>query len=900
MFRLAARIIGTRSSRLLRRMARTVQRINGLEAGLKEIDDAGLRARTDQFRQRLQAGENLEQLLPEAFAVVREASRRVLGLRHFDVQLMGGIALHRGYVAEMRTGEGKTLVATLPIYLHALEGKGVHLVTVNDYLARRDAGWMGPLYRALGLRVGVVVPGLGIEQKRRAYAADISYGTNNEFGFDYLRDNMVYEPAQRVQRGLHYAIVDEVDSILIDEARTPLVISGHSEQGSQLYEAINVLIPKLRPQDSAGGGHYLVDEKQRQVELSEEGHQYVEQLLAERKLLKSGESLYTASKLGLVHFVNSALRAHVLFRRDVDYIVHEGQVVLIDEHTGRTMPGRRLSEGLHQALEAKERVPVQRESRTMASITFQNFFRLYDTLAGMTGTADTEARELHQIYGLEVVVVPTNQPMVREDLCDLVFISRQEKLDALIEDIRALRDKASSPLLIGTASIESSEEVSLRLQQADIPHKVLNAKRHREEAQIIAQAGRPGAVTIATNMAGRGTDIVLGGNLEAELAQLGEDAPPDEVEQLKEDWKRRHEQVVEAGGLHILGTERHESRRIDNQLRGRSGRQGDPGVSRFYVSLEDDLMRIFVTERVQRMMRSLGVQTGEAIEHGMVSRAIERAQRKVEERNFDIRKQLLEYDDIANEQRQVIYGQRDELLASDDVSVMVKAMFRDVAAESFARYIPAQSLPEDWDLEGLEQQLEVEFGHRFPVRAWYEQQQETDEERLTQRIVEESWSSYWRDGRDQPEMRLVEKQVLLEVLDSLWREHLVHLDHLRQGIHLRAYAQRNPKQEYRREAFDLFREMLDSIRYQAVRLLSRVTIQDSPEPELEAASEQKQLAAAPAVAPPQAPVASGRLAGGRAVAQGLRKVGRNEPCPCGSGRKYKHCCGGVARQHSSA
>ena len=789
------KIFGTRNDRELKRMGKVVARINALEEAMQALDDDALRAKTEEFRSRLSEGETLAQLLPEAFAVVREAGVRALGMRHFDVQLIGGMTLHDGKIAEMRTGEGKTLVATLPAYLNSLPDHSVHLVTVNDYLAGRDAAWMGPLYEFLGLSVGVVRSGQSGEEKKAAYACDVVYGTNNEFGFDYLRDNMAFSMADKSQGKLAFAIVDEVDSILIDEARTPLIISGAAEDSSELYKTINRLIPKLTPEQEEQGGDFTVDEKQRSIELTEGGHEKVEGMLIEAGLLKNDDSLYAATNLGLLHHVHSGLRAHVLFQRDVEYIVQEGQVILIDEHTGRTMPGRRLSEGLHQAIEAKEGVKIQSESQTLASTTFQNFFRLYDKLAGMTGTADTEAFEFRQIYGLDCVVIPTNVPMLRDDLNDLVYLTREEKFEAIIDDVRACIE-SGAPVLVGTASVETSEELSQAFQKQAIEHKVLNAKYHEQEAEIIAQAGRPGVVTIATNMAGRGTDIVLGGNLEAELAAHGESLDDTAREQLTSEWQQRHDAVIAAGGLHILGTERHESRRIDNQLRGRSGRQGDPGVSRFYLSLEDSLMRIFASERVKSFMQAMGMERGEAIEHRMVTNAIEKAQRKVEGRNFDIRKQLLEYDDVANDQRQIIYRQRDELLSDDEIAETITAIRQDVVNDAIDGFIPPMSVEEQWDVPGLEKQLEAEFGLTLPVAQWLDEDNSLHEETLRDRIVASVQSAYDEKAASiGAGMRQLEKQIMLQVLDTLWKEHLQVMDQLRQGIHLRAYANKNPKQE---------------------------------------------------------------------------------------------------------
>ena len=896
------RIFGTRNDRELKRMGKVVARINALEEGMQALDDDALRAKTAEFRARLDEGATLGQLLPEAFAVVREAGVRALGMRHFDVQLIGGMALHDGKIAEMRTGEGKTLVATLPAYLNALPDHSVHLVTVNDYLASRDAAWMGPLYEFLGLSVGVVRSGQSPEEKQSAYGCDVVYGTNNEFGFDYLRDNMAFSMADKSQGTLAFAIVDEVDSILIDEARTPLIISGAADDSSELYKTVNRLIPKLSPELEVQEGDFTVDEKQRSIELTEQGHEKVEGMLMEAGLLQEDDSLYAATNLGLLHHVHSGLRAHVLFQRDVEYIVQEGQVVLIDEHTGRTMPGRRLSEGLHQAIEAKEGVKIQSESQTLASTTFQNFFRLYDKLAGMTGTADTEAFEFRQIYGLDCVVIPTNVPMKRDDLNDLVYLTREEKFEAIIEDVRSCIE-SGAPVLVGTASVETSEELSQAFQNQKIEHKVLNAKYHEQEAEIIAQAGRPGVVTIATNMAGRGTDIVLGGNLEAELAAQGESLDDATRERLTAEWQARHDAVIEAGGLHILGTERHESRRIDNQLRGRSGRQGDPGVSRFYLSLEDNLMRIFASERVKSFMQALGMERGEAIEHRMVTNAIEKAQRKVEGRNFDIRKQLLEYDDVANDQRQIIYRQRDELLSDDEIEETITAIRHDVVNDAIDGYIPPMSVEEQWDIPGLEKQLEGEFGLTLPIAQWLDEDDSLHEETLRERIVTSVQDAYDEKAAGiGPGMRQLEKQIMLQVLDTLWKEHLQVMDQLRQGIHLRAYANKNPKQEYKRESFALFEGLLQRLKYEVVRFLSNVQVQRSDEAAAmeqqrrEAAAKQKMAFehADAGSAVPETGEAAPPPAAPQPMTRAQPKVGRNDPCPCGSGKKYKQCHGALS------
>jgi len=894
-------IFGTRNSRELKRMGKVVKQVNALTDDIKALDDEQLAAKTAEFKQRLADGEQLDKLLPEAFAVVREAGERVLGLRHFDVQLIGGMALHEGKIAEMRTGEGKTLVATLPAYLNALTGNSVHLVTVNDYLAHRDAHWMGPLYNFLGMSFGVIRSGQMQDEKRAAYDADIIYGTNNEFGFDYLRDNMAFSLEDRMQGELSFAIVDEVDSILIDEARTPLIISGASEDSSELYKRINRMIPSLKPETEGAEGHFTIDEKQRQVEMTEAGHEFIEELMISQGLLEEGDSLYGATNLNLLHHVYSGLRAHALFHRDVEYIVQDGQVVLIDEHTGRTMPGRRLSEGLHQAIEAKEGVSIQSESQTLASTTFQNYFRIYGKLSGMTGTADTEAFEFRQIYGLEVLVIPTNVTQQRQDLNDLVYLSGDEKFDAIVADVKDCMTNGA-PVLVGTASVETSEAMSERFRKAKIEHKVLNAKYHEQEAEIIAQAGRPGVVTIATNMAGRGTDIVLGGNLEAEITALG-DVDEGKKTALREAWQQRHDQVLEAGGLHILGTERHESRRIDNQLRGRAGRQGDPGVSRFYLSLEDNLMRIFASDRVKNFMQALGMEKGEAIEHRMVTNAIEKAQHKVEGRNFDIRKQLLEYDDVANDQRQIIYQQRNDLLGEADISETVTAIRHDVVSEAVDSFIPPMSVEEQWDVPGLEKQLEAEFASTLPLTSWLEADDKLHEEALREKIVGEIQTAYdAKSAAVGPDMRKIEKQIMLQVLDTLWKEHLATMDHLRQGIHLRAYAQKNPKQEYKRESFELFEELLTNLKHEVVKFLSHVQIQRQDEAEL--IEQQRREAAAREQMAFQHAQASGLAGEGgdeegepaapavpRTFTREQPKVGRNEPCPCGSGKKYKQCHG---------
>jgi len=904
---LLRKVVGSKNDREVKRMSRLVERINVLESELESLDDAALRARTEEFRGRLEAGEALDGLLSEAFATVREAGKRVMGMRHFDVQMIGGMTLNSGRIAEMKTGEGKTLVATLAVYLNALPGKGVHVVTVNDYLASRDAEWMRPLYEFLGLSVGVIRAGQSGEEKREAYACDITYGTNNEFGFDYLRDNMAFSLEDKVQRGLHYAIIDEVDSILIDEARTPLIISGAVDENTELYQVVDRLATQLTacedPEDPASGD-FLLDEKHKQVEVTETGHHRVEELMRGEGLLGEEDSLYAAQNLNLLQHMHSALRARHLYHRDVDYIVAEGQVVIVDEHTGRTMPGRRWSEGLHQAVEAKEGVPVQRESQTLASTTFQNYFRLYEKLAGMTGTADTEAFEFRQIYGLDVVVIPTNKPLIRRDLNDLVYLTAEEKFEAIIKDVQA-ETEAGRPVLVGTASIETSEYLAGLMKQAGIAFSVLNAKQHQSEAEIIAQAGRPGAVTIATNMAGRGTDIMLGGNWEAEAARL-DNPSPEQLERLKAEWQERHDAVLAAGGLHVIGSERHESRRIDNQLRGRAGRQGDPGSTRFFLSLEDSLMRLFGSDRVQRMMKALGLEHGEAIEHKMVSNAVERAQKKVESRNFDIRKQLLEYDDVANDQRRVIYEQRNEILAAEEVAEAVAGIREEVLELAISDYVPPQSLPEQWDLPGLEDHLRAEFNLEAPVVQWAEEDNRFHEEQLRERLHALHREAYEEKVEQAGEalMRRFEKQVMLQVLDTRWKEHLQSMDHLRRGIHLRGYAQKNPKQEYKRESFELFQTLLANIKSDVTRILSHVQVRRPEEVEeleqqrREALEREKAAAdsrhdapeaADEGAADAEAPLPPG--ADGRPRRREGPKVGRNDPCPCGSGKKYKQCCG---------
>ena len=887
------KIVGTKNDREVKRYKKVVSQINKLEDSYKQLTDDDLMAKSAEFRERLAKGESLDSLLPEAFATVREASSRVMGMRHFDVQMIGGMVLHEGRIAEMRTGEGKTLVATLAVYLNALTGKGVHVVTVNDYLARRDANWMRPLYEFLDMSVGVVHAGQDREEKRAAYQSDITYGTNNEFGFDYLRDNMVFRMEDRMQRELAFAVVDEVDSILIDEARTPLIISGAVEDSSEQYRKINTLAPLLVKQEEEGEevGHYTFDESQRNVELTENGHQFVEAWLVEQGMLEEGDSLYAASNLQLLHHVYACLRAHVVFKKNIDYVVQGGQVVIVDEHTGRTMAGRRWSEGIHQAVEAKEGVDIQAESQTLASTTFQNYFRLYEKLSGMTGTADTEAFEFQQIYALSVIVIPTNNPVQRKDFNDLIFMTTEEKFEAIVKDIEE-NVQNGRPVLVGTASIEYSELLSGFLEKKGVKHNVLNAKQHDREADIVAEAGRPGAVTIATNMAGRGTDIVLGGNLQVELAQLGDGATEDQKEALKTDWQTRHEAVLAAGGLHIIGTERHESRRIDNQLRGRAGRQGDVGSSRFYLSLEDNLMRIFMSDRIKKMMQTLGMEKGEAIEHKMVSNAIEKAQRKVEGRNFDIRKQLLEYDDVANDQRQVIYRQRYDMMSSDDLSEAIQSMREEVVSGLIDEYIPPQSIFDQWDLEGLEERIRNEFGLELAIQQWVAEDKKLYEEPLREKILQAFVDDYAaKEAVAGAEgLRNFEKQVLLQVLDTLWKEHLQTMDMLRQGIHLRGYAQKNPKQEYKREAFELFQGLLEQIKFEVVQVVTRVKVQSAEEAEkIEAA--RREQAAKTTVTTNVSDSADGQSS--TSQAGDVPRVGRNEPCPCGSGKKYKQCHGSL-------
>ena len=903
---LLTRVFGSRNERLLKQLHRSVGKINAMEAELEKLSDEALKARTPELQKRIADGESVDKILPEAFAVCREASRRVLGMRHYDVQLIGGMVLHLGKIAEMRTGEGKTLVATLPVYLNALAGKGVHVITVNDYLARRDAAWMGKLYTWLGLSVGVVYPGMPHGDKREAYSADITYGTNNEFGFDYLRDNMAMSREDRHQRGLHYAIIDEVDSILIDEARTPLIISGPADESPELYIRVNRIVPQLIKQEAEDGeGDYWVDEKGKQVHLSETGMQHAEELLREAGILASEEdSLYGANNLSVVHHLNAALRGHAIYQRDVDYIVRDGEVIIVDEFTGRTLTGRRWSDGLHQAVEAKEGVPVQRENQTLASITFQNLFRMYTKLSGMTGTADTEAFEFQSIYGLEVIVIPPNRPTVRKDSSDQVFLNRNGKFNAVLVDIQDCFARGQ-PALVGTTSIETSELLSDHLSKAGVPHEVLNAKQHEREAHIVANAGMPAAITIATNMAGRGTDIVLGGSLDAALEELPEDATDADRARVKAEWQQRHDQVVAAGGLHIVGTERHESRRIDNQLRGRSGRQGDPGSSRFYLSLEDNLMRIFASDWVQKAMKLIGMKEDDVIEDRLVSRQIEKAQRKVEAHNFDIRKNLLDFDDVNNDQRKVIYNQRDELLDAESVKDNIEGIRADVVEDLVARFVPPNSIDEQWDLAGLEQELAVEAGLTLPVTGWAQETEELDAERITQR-VQDAMAVHFEEKETQlgPEtMRSLEKHIMLTVLDKTWKEHLASMDYLRQGIHLRGYAQKQPKQEYKKEAFELFSEMLEKVKREVVTVLSRVRIRSEEEVAAMEAEERRIAAAREQQLQFQHQEAGGYSADEEAasveaaqlgfspVTRDGPKVGRNDPCPCGSGKKFKHCHG---------
>ena len=895
-----AKLFGSKNDREIKRIRKVVDRINSFEEKFSVLPDEDLRLKTKEFQENYEKGLSLDQLLPEAFAVVREAAKRTLGLRHFDVQMIGGVVLHEGRISEMRTGEGKTLMATLPTYLNALSGRGVHIVTVNDYLANRDAEWMAPIYQFLGMSVGVISSGLSPEEKIKAYQTDVTFGTNNEFGFDYLRDNMVLRLEDKLQRGLNFAVIDEVDSILIDEARTPLIISGAAEDSSALYQKINKLISTLALHSEENQGDFIIDEKIRQIELTENGHCKIESLLECEGLLQEGDSLYNAINLSLLHHVQSALKAHHLFSKDVEYIVQDKQVVLIDEHTGRTMLGRRLSEGLHQAIEAKEGVVIQSESQTMASTTFQNYFRLYGKLSGMTGTADTEAYEFHQIYGLPVVVIPTNLPVARVDLNDLIYLTPDEKYDAVVADIRSCIEK-NSPVLVGTATIESSEEMSSRLERVKIPHQVLNAKHHEKEAQIIAQAGQPGAVTIATNMAGRGTDIVLGGSWEAVVAEL-KNPTQTQIQIIKNEWKIRHDAVIAAGGLHILCTERHESRRIDNQLRGRAGRQGDPGVSRFYLSLEDPLMRLFASDGVKNMMRSLGMEKGESIEHRMVTSAIEKAQKKVEGRNYDMRKNLLEFDDVANDQRQVIYQQRDELLVEEDISEVIASVMSDVIDTSISYYILPQSLAEQWNIAGLENHFASEFKLQIEVQKWLNNDELLNEGEIRLRIQQKAKDAYEKKASAiGANIRIIERQVMLQVLDTLWKEHLSRMDYLRQGINLRAYAQKNPRQEYKRESFELFQQMLENIKVETIHFLSKAEVRDREDIEqternkIETQRRQKLEMNHDKVSAIGESKTSGgatkKFSQGKPFVRSAEKVGRNDTCPCGSGKKFKQCHG---------
>ena len=894
-------VVGSRNDRLVKKKKKLVKKINALALEYEQLSDDALKAKTQEFRDRLAEGEKLDNLIPEAFAAVREASSRVFNMRHFDVQLIGGMILHDGKIAEMKTGEGKTLMATLAAYLNALPGRGVHVVTVNDYLAKRDSEWMGRLYAFLGMTTGVIISQMEHGPRREAYAADITYGTNNEFGFDYLRDNMAFNLEQKVQRDLSFAIVDEVDSILIDEARTPLIISGPTEESTEIYIKANDIIPALKIQESdEQPGDYTVDEKMRQVYLTEAGHECVERLMLERGLMAEGTSLYDASNIRLMHYLNASLRGHVLFKKDVDYIVANDEVIIVDEFTGRIMPGRRWSEGLHQAIEAKEHVAINSENQTLASITFQNYFRLYDKLSGMTGTADTEAFELNKIYGLEVVVIPTHRPMVRKDLGDLVYLTANEKYIAVADDIKSCVSRGQ-PVLVGTTSIENSERLSELLKKQGIKHEVLNAKQHEREAHIIEQAGMPGAVTIATNMAGRGTDIVLGGNLDAELKLLGEDASDNEKEKLRGAWLDRHNQVLAAGGLHVIGSERHESRRIDNQLRGRSGRQGDPGSTRFYLSLQDDLMRIFASDRVAGLMKKLGMGDGEAIEHPWVTRSIENAQRKVEGRNFDIRKEILAYDDVANDQRKVVYAQRNELMAAKEISEIITAIRKDVVNNVITQYIPAKTMVDQWDIQGLEDHLQQEFNVKIPVQKMLEEDLSLQEASLRILIVDILEENHKEKEQHitQEVLQHFEKSVMLQVLDSSWKEHLAAMDYLRQGIHFRGYAQKDPKQEYKREAFEMFSSLLDHIKYEVIEILFKVQIKQ--EEDVNAIDEQMQApremhfehALAPGLDDydkAEAIIAEDNVLEQPYVREG-GKLGRNDPCHCGSEKKYKHCHG---------
>jgi preprotein translocase subunit SecA len=918
------KIVGTRNDRILKGYRKVVAKINALEPDIQKLSDVELQAKTDEFKQLLKEGRRLDSILPEAFAVVRQASQRTLGMRHFDVQLIGGMVLHDGRIAEMRTGEGKTLAGTLPAYLNALSGDGVHIITVNDYLAKRDAEWMRPIFEFLGLTVGINLTGMEPAEKQEAYAADIIFGTNNEFGFDYLRDNMVFSSDQQVQGKLSYAIVDEVDSILIDEARTPLIISGQAEESSDLYTKVNQVVPQLKlqeveekegdiiPEDKRGD--YTLDEKSRQAHLTDQGHEHIESLLMDAGVMRPGESLYDVANITLMHYVNACLRSHSLYQCDVHYIVKNDEVIIVDEHTGRLMPGRRWSDGLHQAVEAKEGATIQLENQTLATITFQNYFRLYGKLSGMTGTADTEAYELQKIYGLEVVVVPTNKPAMRKDAADQIFLTERGKYKEILKGIKTLYGKGQ-PILVGTASIESSELLSGLMHKEGIPHEVLNAKQHEREAKIIAQAGRPGAITIATNMAGRGTDIVLGGNLEVELAELGEEATEDQINECKANWKECHDKVLAAGGLHVLGTERHESRRIDNQLRGRSGRQGDGGSSQFYLSMDDNLLRIFGSERMTNLMRRLGVKEDDVIQHSLINRAIENAQRRVEGLNFDMRKNLLEYDDVANDQRKVVYQQRGELLKAKDITKTITEIRAEAISDMVTAYIPPQSLEEQWDVPGLEQQIHNDFGLSLKITDWLEQEEQVHESTISQRVLDAVVKAYEEKAVDVEleSLHEVEKAMMLQTLDHHWKENLAAMDHLRQGIHLRGYAQKNPAQEYKRESFELFKSMLERVKYGVVSALSNLEFSHPDDmvqeqhalPDMQfqhadmnlfsAAAQQQTPEPQPEQAPfgamrQQMPPPSDQV---QPFVREQPKVGRNDTCPCGSGKKYKQCHGKI-------
>ena len=889
--KLLSRVFGTHNDRVVAKLTKSVDKINALEDAIKKLTDKQLAAKTPYFKKQLAAGKTLDDLLPEAFAVVREASVRTLGMRHFDTQLIGGMVLHQGKIAEMRCGEGKTLAGTLPVYLNALSGKGVHLVTVNDYLANRDAEWMTPIYELLGLTVGVNLSNMSPEDKQKAYAADVTYGTNNEFGFDYLRDNMAFRKEDRVQRGLNYAIIDEVDSILIDEARTPLIISGMAEGTSELYQKIDTVVPKLKiEKDDDHPGDYTVDEKEKQAFLTERGHKKVEKILADIGLLKNNKELYDYANIGLLHHINAALRAHSVYQADVDYIVKDNQVVIVDEHTGRLMDGRRWSDGLHQAVEAKEKVAIQNENQTLASITFQNYFRLFNKLSGMTGTADTEAQELREIYGLDVVILPTNRPMIHDERHDHIYMTVEHKYKAIIKAILDCQ-KRGQPVLVGTASIDSSELISKELKKKKIKHEVLNAKNHEGEAKIIEQAGKPGVVTIATNMAGRGTDIVLGGNVEAEIAQLKK--PSDaKIKQLQDDWQQRHQQALDAGGLHVLCTERNESRRVDNQLRGRSGRQGDPGSSQFYLSLEDNLMRIFASERIGAIIKRLGVGDDEVLNNSLVNRAIENAQRKVEGYHFDVRKQLLKFDNVANDQRKVIYEQRSHLMELETIAEDINELVVDVVDEVVARFVPPGSLEEQWDIKGLQQQIAGDFNLQLPLKQWLDEDEALHEESLKERILKEFQACL--AGKEvlmgAETMRDLEKSIMMQSLDMHWKEHLAAMDYLRKSVGLRGYAQKDPIQEYKRESFEMFQGMLEAIKYHVVSVLLSVQVQ-SEEALEQAALEQAQQSQALDYQHGEEAAAAKLAQPSETVVRQGPKVGRNEPCPCGSGKKYKACCG---------